>query len=85
MWLSSAALYYFMVERWKCICPPLYKVYHERVTCAMNALHAVITVRRSLTATSFALRTSSISQRLRLNMTSVVAIVTEQSRVIIGK
>lgn len=31
----------------------------------MNALHAVITVRRSLTATSFALRTSSISQWLR--------------------
>lgn len=55
-----------MVERWKCICPPLYNVYHERVTCAMNALHAVITVRRSLTATSFALRTSSsILQWLR--------------------
>lgn len=73
-----------MGERWKCICPPLYNVYHERVTCAMNALHVVITVRRSLTATSFALRTSSILQWLRLNMTSVVAIVTEQSRVIIG-
>lgn len=50
-----------MGERWKCICPPLCNVYHERVTCAMNALHAVITVRRSLTATSFALRTSSSS------------------------
>lgn len=62
-----------MGERWECICLPLYNVYHERVTCAMNALHAVIKVRRSLTATRFALRTSSILQWLRLNMTSVVA------------
>lgn len=67
MYLSSAALYYCMGGRWECVCSPLYNVYHERVTCAMNALHAVITVRPSLTATSFALRTSSysISQWLR--------------------